>query len=759
MWEITLFSLAMVINLATLYLAGHSLRSHLPKWLLTSPASAALLTSLLNGVLLYLAYTGRLGPPFALPIAALSVLIALAAALSAMKIGQHSAQLAARERMLHNEQRLLQRVLDSLPFPIVLKGRESTYLVANKPFAALLGRNDETLTGKKDTDFFPRWQAKKNLQAEETVLQKGAGQTSEEEMITANGKRWWEVTRMPLLDENSAASGVLVAHYDISEYKNLEAELDKAHTQIQALERLRQLDSALVSISTRFIMAEGERIEQGFLQALETIGRLTASSGVYVLLFEDQATRLNIKYRWCAREEDQRHQALNALLEDPSLLDHLPRLEGNQIVPSSAPAPNIKAYLQTGEVASVMIIPMLSKREVVGYLWLESDEEGKHAHWEETRQALKTAALVLVSAIERQKELTSLMRQHTQAVARVEELEKQVQETSLLTEMGDLLQLCRTVDEAYPIILRATSQLIPSGYGAMYLIKNPGEPAEKAITWGKSHTGALTQEINPNECWALRRSKVHLVSEFTSELVCSHVKKPYPVAYLCIPLIAQGENVGLLYFDTHDVQGREKDILIEKQAIASKIAEHISLALSNLWLRDRLRSQAIRDPLTNLFNRRYMEETLAREIRRAVRHKTPVGIIFIDVDQLKEVNDAYGHDAGDIVLKEFGNLLLRFFRGEDIACRFGGDEFTIILPEASISEVWRRAEQLREAWRKISFEYKDKRFGPITLSIGIAAYPEHGSDVETLLKVCDKAAYSAKMEGRDRIMIGSALEE
>lgn len=758
MWEIILFSLAIGVNLTTLYLAGRGLRQFLPKWFYTSPAGAVILDSLLNGLLLFLYINGKLAELFSLSIAALSLMMALSLAWSVTKISQTAGQFTKQHRTLSTEHKLLQNILDSLPFPTVFKGREGVYLVANRAYNALLGKNHESLIGKKDTDFFPRWQAKKNAQAEETAMQKGTPQSSEEELITANGKRWWEVLRIPVLDEAGIARGILVVHSDLSPYKNIETEYRETQARLETIEKLRQFDHALMGISMRFILAEEEGIKQGFQEALKAICRLTASTRAYLLLFEEPAARLSIKYQWHAREEERRH-TLGLLLEEPALLEHLPRIDAVQILLSSLPPQGLRTYMQKGEVASVIIVPMIAKREVAGFLWLESDDEGKHARWEEAREALKSAALVLVNAIERQRELARFTAQYLQAISRVKELERRAQETELLAEMGDLLQLCRTVDEAYPIISRTTQQLIPSGYGAMYLIKNPGEPAEKVITWGKSQTGALTQEVNINDCWALRRGKAHLVSEFSTELVCNHVKKPYPSAYLCIPLIAQGESVGLLYFDTHEEGKKGKDMLLEKHDTATKIAEHIALALSNLSLRDRLRSQAIRDPLTNLFNRRYMEETLEREIRRAVRHKTPVGIIFMDIDQLKNVNDAYGHDAGDIVLKEIGNLLLRSFRGEDIACRFGGDEFTVILPEATISEVWRRAEQLREACRKISIEYKGKRIGPITFSIGIAAYPEHGNNAETLLKVCDKAAYTAKMEGRDRIMIGSALEE
>ncbi len=110
-------------------------------------------------------------------------------------------------------------------------------------------------------------------------------------------------------------------------------------------------------------------------------------------------------------------------------------------------------------------------------------------------------------------------------------------------------------------------------------------------------------------------------------------------------------------------------------------------------------------------------------------------------------------------LKSLGNLMMKTFRGEDVPCRFGGDEFTIILPEATVSDAFRRAEQFREAFKRLDFEHEGKHFGPLTLSLGISAYPDHGSSVERLLQIADAAAYAAKAQGRDRVMIGGAPEE
>jgi diguanylate cyclase (GGDEF)-like protein len=166
-----------------------------------------------------------------------------------------------------------------------------------------------------------------------------------------------------------------------------------------------------------------------------------------------------------------------------------------------------------------------------------------------------------------------------------------------------------------------------------------------------------------------------------------------------------------------------------------------------------LRSQSIRDPLTGLFNRRYMEETLEREVRRAQRAGRPMAVLMMDLDHFKRVNDDFDHDAGDALLREIGAALLRNLRREDVACRFGGEEFVLVLPEASLPDAERRAEELRGEIKRLRVSDKGRLLGPVTISIGLAAYPEHGLAGDALLHAADSALYRAKREGRDRVVI------
>ena len=175
--------------------------------------------------------------------------------------------------------------------------------------------------------------------------------------------------------------------------------------------------------------------------------------------------------------------------------------------------------------------------------------------------------------------------------------------------------------------------------------------------------------------------------------------------------------------------------------------------MANLRLRESLRAQSIRDPLTGLFNRRYMEETLERELRRAARDRHPVGILMLDVDHFKRFNDHHGHDGGDAVLAGLGTLLAGNVRGGDVACRHGGEEFVLILPGASTIESRRRAAELLEVTRDFQIVHGGQLLGPVTCSVGVAAYPEHGTTREALLRAADTAVYRAKHEGRNQVVV------
>ncbi len=327
----------------------------------------------------------------------------------------------------------------------------------------------------------------------------------------------------------------------------------------------------------------------------------------------------------------------------------------------------------------------------------------------------------------------------------VHELEQRTREMTLLSEMGDMLRACLTTEEAYTVIVRVAQQIFPVQAGALYVISPTRNLVEAVAVWGDS--GLVERTFAPDECWALRRGRVHWVEDFKTGLVCKHLPRPSPEGYLCVPMMAQSEALGVLYL----TQPANARLTEAKQRLALAMAEHIAMALSNLKLHETLRSQSIRDPLTGLFNRRFMEESLALELRRAIRNQRSLGIIMLDLDRFKHFNDTYGHDAGDTLLRELGTLLQSNIRGEDIACRYGGEEFTLILPEGNAEVIQQRAEALREAIKRLDIQHRGQPIGRISASMGIAIFPTHGRTRETLLQAADAALYQSKDAGGDHV--------
>ncbi len=330
----------------------------------------------------------------------------------------------------------------------------------------------------------------------------------------------------------------------------------------------------------------------------------------------------------------------------------------------------------------------------------------------------------------------------------VKELEQRNHEITLLSEISDVLQACRTIVEAYTAISTFLKLMFPDVPGGIFLINASKNIVEAVVTWGSppltSHTSFL-----PTDCWALRRGRSHFAELLHGNLQCQHLEHPLPAASLCVPMIAQGEALGMLYLSS-----LESATAIEaKQQLAFTVAEHISLALANIKLREKLEGQSIRDPLTGLFNRRYMEESLEREIHRCDRKHQPLGIIMLDVDHFKRFNDTFGHEAGDSILQELGQFIQKCVRGSDIACRYGGEEFILILPEGSLDITSKRAEQLREGIKHLHLKYRHQPLGQITLSLGVASFPEHGLTGQDVIREADAALYRAKREGRDAVRL------
>ena len=333
------------------------------------------------------------------------------------------------------------------------------------------------------------------------------------------------------------------------------------------------------------------------------------------------------------------------------------------------------------------------------------------------------------------------------------EREVMVLELSQLGRYGNLLHGCTDLAEILQISQQMLAQLLPGSAGTIYPLIDGEGLAEATHLWG-IHIGNTKMQAHHSDCWAVQRKRVHLSHSDAPGSACAHIELPEGQDVLssaCIPLTAQGESLGWLYLST---SGHGS---FPKLAVAIAAAEQLSLALANLKLRQNLRDLSVRDPLTSLFNRRYLTESLGREMTRCKRRNLSLAVLMLDLDHFKVFNDTLGHQAGDTLLVAFSRLLQKSVRNEDIACRLGGEEFILIMPEMGRDVAIRRATELLQATRELSVMHEGQILPQITVSIGIAVFPEHSIDTDQLIGTADGALYLAKHAGRDRYAIAENL--
>ena len=288
------------------------------------------------------------------------------------------------------------------------------------------------------------------------------------------------------------------------------------------------------------------------------------------------------------------------------------------------------------------------------------------------------------------------------------------------------------------------------------------EAAQDGILILDAKTGAIT-DVNPFLIRMLGYTRAEFLEKRLWEVgafkdieaskdAFQALQKNEYIRYKDLPLKAKdGRLIQVEFVSNVYTAGDEKVIQCNIRDITERKQAQDALLKSEALLRE----QSVRDYLTGLFNRRYMEETLERELRRAARKEFSLSIIMLDVDNFKQFNDTYGHPAGDAILRELGNLLLKHVRGEDIPSRYGGDEFVIIMPDVSRTVTNERAELICEEAKGLHLQFEEHDLVAVSLSLGVAIFPEHGSTSAALLKAADDALYRAKREGRGRVVMAS----
>lgn len=325
------------------------------------------------------------------------------------------------------------------------------------------------------------------------------------------------------------------------------------------------------------------------------------------------------------------------------------------------------------------------------------------------------------------------------------ELELHNQRLNFLHQMGSALQACHHDEEAYSVIRHFGPLLFPKTRGVLYELDNTQATLKATAGWGKDIQ--IGRTFSTESCCAFKTGRLHSAPRDTQQCTCPIKKNCKTVPFICAPMSVAEEQQGIFHLTMPESREYAEGAI----ELALVVTEYMALSLANLRLRERLRTQAIRDPLTGLFNRRYMEESLEQEFYRANRRLCPVSIIMLDIDHFKMVNDQYGHDAGDALLKNLGIIIQNLVRKEDIACRFGGEEFIMILPDTPLDVAVQRADYFRSELKCNAFLHNGRNIGLITVSMGVATYPNHGRSVEAIIRMADEALYRAKENGRNRV--------
>jgi len=299
-----------------------------------------------------------------------------------------------------------------------------------------------------------------------------------------------------------------------------------------------------------------------------------------------------------------------------------------------------------------------------------------------------------------------LSEHHTQKVnedlvALVVELRRRDSTMQLLSDMNELLQSCTTQHEAFQVIALKIGALFPGRSGSLAILRPRDQSLEPVAHWGPERTVVSCFALE--DCWALRRGHAHEVPDQQEAVLCRHFIHPPQSGYLCIPLTVQGDTLGVLSLMGSDL--RKGDIELSQLHVAMTVGETIKLVLSNLKLRERLREQANHDPLTGLFNRRYLDDSLSRELNLAQRRGAPLSVAVLDIDHFKGFNDTFGHDAGDLALREAARVMSMNLRKSDIACRLGGEEFALVLPDSPLPDTQQR---VRSEERRVGKECRSR---------------------------------------------------
>jgi diguanylate cyclase (GGDEF)-like protein/PAS domain S-box-containing protein len=614
------------------------------------------------------------------------------------------------EKKLALERNVLRTVTDNIPDSIFAKDTEGRYLLANKAFATLHGmKSPDELLGKTVFDLFPKDRAI-TLTADDMKVMRSGGASMETERTALDAQGNMKVlhtTKVPLIDKAEAVVGVVGLHRDITRRYEAEQKLRQSEANLAAAQRIAHFGSVELQLPTR------NEPDKKPLRWSDEVFRIFG--------YEPGGVEVSRETYFRSIHPDDKENVRRAL---------------EHAIHQARPF----------AIEFRVLRPDGTERNLL--------ERGDIICDPKTNEPLKLVAS-LQDVTERVQAEIRLHNANQKLAEKVQELEQRSKEINLLSEMGSKLQACKEADEAYVEICSKAEQLFPKWSGSLCVTSASRTSVETVSDWGQA--GHVERVFAPDDCWALRRGQPQLYRRGEKGPACRHIELSEVSESLCVPLMAQGEALGIVSLQL--MRGQEQAGLAPRSSdeaerrLAAVLAKQVALSLWNLKLRESLRNQSICDPLTGLFNRRYMEESLEREFSRANRHKTSVAIVMLDLDHFKRFNDSFGHQAGDALLRALGDLLKKNTRSQDIACRYGGEEFALVLSESSLEGAFKRAEILRQQVKQLSVEYDGQTLGAVSVSMGVALFPDHGNTMGDVLRASDQALYSAKREGRDRVSV------
>jgi diguanylate cyclase (GGDEF)-like protein len=525
------------------------------------------------------------------------------------------------------------------------------------------------------------------------------------------------------------------------------------------------LAGALVYGNTRSLISSGEWVQhtQEVLASLQRVSllseRIEYRSKLYNLTGnEEQLKRAQAN----ANQLDTTLAHLKALVADNDYqTSHLQLLSSSaQSIERALNNFTVKSELPAIQVQQVQqAIGLMTDHEQS--LLLERNKGSQRSSFTSISTEVGFVGLSLVSmlvlfgfllrdAVLRQKVAKETVLTNERLARTVNALEDRAQESELLTSARDELQLCMEVQQVYQSAANSFSRLLVGTSGSLCMINNSRQLVEVVSRWQGSAGESAVEDFHPPEsCCGLRSGHPRWRQTGVSEIHCTHFPGEAPDCYLCMPIVAHGNTLGVLYVQC-DSEAAVAAVN-ERMDGLRQLVQLTGMAIATLNLRSKLENQSIRDSLTGLFNRHFMQISLERELSRAARRKQILAVFMLDLDHFKKFNDTFGHAAGDTVLQAVAEVFRNSIRAEDIACRYGGEEFTIMLPDVTPTIALERAESIRRAIENLRLPLDREVYSEFTVSIGVALYPNDGEAGDVLLRRADTALYRAKRMGRNKV--------